>query len=104
MRRRSCKLSICRVRHRGLTVNGSKQLQFGMLNAQNVVKLSEFQVTHRDLYTPTDRQPVKDGVLDRRLVRRKTLFTRRVLTQTIVVTTGDIGEKCVLRDVWPQLC
>ncbi|ETW84605.1 hypothetical protein HETIRDRAFT_473329 [Heterobasidion irregulare TC 32-1] len=44
-----------------------KQLQFGTLNAQNVVKLSEFQVTHRDLYTPTDRQPVKDGVLDRRL-------------------------------------
>lgn len=32
------------------------------------MKLAEFQVTHRDLYTPTDRVPVKDGVLDRRLV------------------------------------
>lgn len=32
------------------------------------MKLAEFQVTHRDLYTPTDRLPVKDGVLDRRLV------------------------------------
>lgn len=45
-----------------------KQLQFSLLNPQDVVKLSEFQVTHRDLYTATDRAPVKDGVLDRRLV------------------------------------
>lgn len=44
-----------------------KQLQFSLLNPQDVVKLSEFQVTHRDLYTATDRAPVKDGVLDRRL-------------------------------------
>lgn len=46
-----------------------KRLQFSTLNAQDVVKISEFQVTHRDLYTPIDRAPVKDGVLDRRLVR-----------------------------------
>ena len=46
----------------------SKEIQFGLLSAQDVVKLSEFQVTHRDLYTPVDRVPVKDGVLDRRLV------------------------------------
>ncbi|KAG1766514.1 hypothetical protein EV702DRAFT_1256806 [Suillus placidus] len=44
-----------------------KQLQFSLLNAQDTVRISEFQVTHRDLYTPTDRLPVKDGVLDRRL-------------------------------------
>ncbi|KAA1465897.1 beta and beta-prime subunits of DNA dependent RNA-polymerase [Dentipellis sp. KUC8613] len=44
-----------------------KRIQFSTLNAQEVVKLSEFQVTHRDLYTPIDRAPVKDGVLDRRL-------------------------------------
>ncbi|KAI0307253.1 beta and beta-prime subunits of DNA dependent RNA-polymerase [Multifurca ochricompacta] len=44
-----------------------KKLQFGTLTAQDVVKISEFQVTHRDLYTTTDRAPVKDGVLDRRL-------------------------------------
>ncbi|KLO17495.1 beta and beta-prime subunits of DNA dependent RNA-polymerase [Schizopora paradoxa] len=44
-----------------------KQIQFSLFNAQDVVKLAEFQVTHRDLYTPTDRKPVKDGVLDRRL-------------------------------------
>ncbi|KAG2114656.1 uncharacterized protein F5147DRAFT_677590 [Suillus discolor] len=44
-----------------------KQLQFSLLNAQDTVKISEFQVTHRDLYTPADRLPVKDGVLDRRL-------------------------------------
>lgn len=46
-----------------------KRLQFSTLNSQDVVKISEFQVTHRDLYTATDRVPVKDGVLDRRLVR-----------------------------------
>ncbi|KDQ65120.1 hypothetical protein JAAARDRAFT_28779 [Jaapia argillacea MUCL 33604] len=44
-----------------------KALQFTLLNAQDVVKISEFEVTHRDLYTPTDRVPVKNGVLDRRL-------------------------------------
>ncbi len=46
----------------------SKKLQFSTLTAQDVVRISEFQVTHRDLYTATDRAPVKDGVLDRRLV------------------------------------
>lgn len=46
----------------------SKKLQFSLLNAQDTVKISEFEVTHRDLYTATDRLPVKDGVLDRRLV------------------------------------
>jgi hypothetical protein len=45
----------------------SKKLQFSLLTAQDTVKISEFEVTHRDLYTPTDRLPVKDGVLDRRL-------------------------------------
>ncbi|CAK5263000.1 unnamed protein product [Mycena citricolor] len=44
-----------------------KQLQFSLLDAQETVKLSEFEVTHRDLYTATERLPVKDGVLDRRL-------------------------------------
>ncbi|TDL29012.1 beta and beta-prime subunits of DNA dependent RNA-polymerase [Rickenella mellea] len=44
-----------------------KKIQFSLLNAQDVVKLSEFQVTHRDLYTPTERVPAKGGVLDRRL-------------------------------------
>ncbi|KAK0206040.1 hypothetical protein DFS33DRAFT_552424 [Desarmillaria ectypa] len=44
-----------------------KELQFSLLNAQDTVKVSEFEVTHRDLYTATERLPVKDGVLDRRL-------------------------------------
>lgn len=47
----------------------SKALQFSLLNNQDTVKLAEFEVTHRDLYTPIDRLPVKNGVLDRRLVR-----------------------------------
>ena len=53
----------------GIICRCRKRLQFSLLNAQDTVKISEFQVTHRDLYTPADRQPVKDGVLDRRLVR-----------------------------------
>ncbi|CAL1713617.1 unnamed protein product [Somion occarium] len=44
-----------------------KKIQFSLLNNQDTVKISEFEVTHRDLYTPVDRQPVKNGVLDRRL-------------------------------------
>ncbi|KAH9482988.1 DNA-directed RNA polymerase III subunit rpc1 [Psilocybe cubensis] len=44
-----------------------KKLQFSLLNAQDTVKISEYEVTHRELYTPTDRLPVKNGVLDRRL-------------------------------------
>ncbi|KAM6495517.1 hypothetical protein JOM56_008223 [Amanita muscaria] len=44
-----------------------KKIQFSLLNAQDTVKISEFEVTHRDLYTATDRLPVKDGVLDQRL-------------------------------------
>ncbi|KAJ3826441.1 hypothetical protein F5878DRAFT_258749 [Lentinula raphanica] len=44
-----------------------KKLQFSLLNAQDTVKFSEFEVTHRDLYTHNERLPVKDGVLDRRL-------------------------------------
>ncbi|KAG8678493.1 hypothetical protein FRC08_017718 [Ceratobasidium sp. 394] len=45
-----------------------KHIQFGLLSAQDVVKISEFEVTHRDLYTAEDRLPVKNGPLDRRLV------------------------------------
>ncbi|KAF7776405.1 hypothetical protein Agabi119p4_4798 [Agaricus bisporus var. burnettii] len=44
-----------------------KKLQFSLLNAQDTVKISEFEITHRDLYTPVDRLPVQNGVLDRRL-------------------------------------
>ncbi|KZS94039.1 beta and beta-prime subunits of DNA dependent RNA-polymerase [Sistotremastrum niveocremeum HHB9708] len=44
-----------------------KKLQFSLFSNQEIVKLSEFQVTHRDLYTAADRLPVKNGVLDRRL-------------------------------------
>ena len=47
----------------------SKKIQFSLLNSQDTVKLAEFEVTHRDLYTAIDRLPVKNGVLDRRLVR-----------------------------------
>ncbi|KAF8629635.1 hypothetical protein AX15_003368 [Amanita polypyramis BW_CC] len=44
-----------------------KKIQFSLFSTQDTVKISEFEVTHRDLYTATDRLPVKDGVLDPRL-------------------------------------
>ncbi|KAG2338194.1 hypothetical protein BDR05DRAFT_952097 [Suillus weaverae] len=40
---------------------------FSLLNAQDTVKISKFQVTHCDLYTSTNQLPVKDGVLDHQL-------------------------------------
>jgi hypothetical protein len=46
-----------------------KQIQFSLFSAQDVVNMSEFEITHRELYTNPDRLPAKDGVLDRRLVR-----------------------------------
>ena len=57
----------------------SKKLQFSLLNNQDTVKLAEFEVTHRDLYTPIDRLSVKNGVLDRRLVRYATSTVSYVL-------------------------
>jgi hypothetical protein len=59
----------------------SKELQFSLLNAQDTVRISEFEVTHRDLYTPTDRLPVKHGVLDRRLVRACFSYMYKYLSQ-----------------------
>ncbi|KAI7830730.1 hypothetical protein BC939DRAFT_392603 [Gamsiella multidivaricata] len=44
-----------------------KQIQFGVLSPQEIVNVSEFEVTQRDLYTVQDRQPVKYGMLDLRL-------------------------------------
>ncbi|KAG8950075.1 hypothetical protein FRC03_012963 [Tulasnella sp. 419] len=45
-----------------------KSIQFSMLTAQEMVKLSQFEVTHRDLYAAgPERVTAKDGVLDRRL-------------------------------------
>ena len=73
--------------------NHSKKIQFSLLNAQDTVKISEFEVTHRDLYTPTDRLPVKNGVLDRRLV----CFVLLVFASDLFVTlkgTTDKGAFC----------
>ncbi|KAL1915660.1 uncharacterized protein VTP21DRAFT_6419 [Calcarisporiella thermophila] len=44
-----------------------KYIQFGVLSPQDVVKSSELEVTHRDLYQLPERTPVKHGVLDLRL-------------------------------------
>ena len=66
-------------------IKSSKKLQFSLLNNQDTVKLAEFEVTHRDLYTPIDRLPVKNGVLDRRLV---------CLTRVSHVCRTDRGSRC----------
>ncbi|ORZ16350.1 hypothetical protein BCR42DRAFT_414870 [Absidia repens] len=42
-------------------------IQFGVLSPQNMVKISEFEITQRDLYQHESRVPVPGGVLDRRL-------------------------------------
>ncbi|KAF6762523.1 DNA-directed RNA polymerase III largest subunit [Ephemerocybe angulata] len=73
-----------------------KKLQFSLLNAQDTVKLSEFEVTHRDLYTPTDRLPVKNGVLDRRLgTTDKSAFCE---------TCGQSSVNCVGHYAYIKLC
>lgn len=38
------------------------------MSPQNMVKISEFEITQRDLYMPESRTPIKGGVLDLRLV------------------------------------
>lgn len=66
-----------------------KQLQFSTFKAQDVVKVSEFQVTHRDLYTATDRAPVKNGVLDRRLVRLCSIYRHIILRLSSPISHSD---------------
>jgi hypothetical protein len=73
-----------------------KKLQFSLLNPQDVVKLSEFQVTHRELYTAADRLPVKDGVLDRRLVPFLPLPPHPL---SLIMRSGNHRQKRVLRDL-----
>ena len=50
-----------------------KYLQFGILSPQEIVAMSEFEATQRDLYKLGGpggvRQPAPNGVLDARLVR-----------------------------------
>lgn len=49
--------------------DNSKHIQFGVLSQQEIVNISELEVTHRDLYNIQDRTPVVNGVLDRKMVR-----------------------------------
>jgi DNA-directed RNA polymerase III subunit RPC1 len=43
------------------------QIQFGMLKSSDVTKLSHMQVSQRMLYEPSTREPIANGVLDRRM-------------------------------------
>jgi DNA-directed RNA polymerase III subunit RPC1 len=42
-------------------------LQFGLLSSSDMMRLAEFQVTSRDLFTMPQRSPAPNGVLDNRL-------------------------------------
>ncbi|OMJ08652.1 DNA-directed RNA polymerase III subunit rpc1 [Smittium culicis] len=44
-----------------------KYIEFGVSSASDIRKSSEIQINHRDLYYSDTRDPVKNGVLDRRL-------------------------------------
>lgn len=78
-----------------------------MFNSQDVVKISEFEVTHRDLYSAgADRSTATDGVLDKRLVgslaQTASNHLRRFFqvkgisnSQSICDTCGQTAETCV---------
>jgi len=42
-------------------------LQFGLMSADEIQRVSEFQVTNRDLFTMPTRKPAPGGCLDPRL-------------------------------------
>ncbi|KAG8933996.1 hypothetical protein FRC01_005893 [Tulasnella sp. 417] len=55
-----------------------KNIQFSMFNSQDVVKMAEFEVTHRDLYTAGPaRTTAANGVLDRRLEDDRRMYLKR---------------------------
>ncbi|EJU06145.1 subunit of DNA dependent RNA-polymerase [Dacryopinax primogenitus] len=64
-----------------------KHIQFSLLKPQDVVKISEFEIPHHDLYTRGTRDPAPNGVLDRRL---------GVIDKTSVCETcGQTAQTCV---------
>ena len=52
-------------------------IQFGTMSPQEIAQCGEFEVCAHQLYDPNDRKPVRNGVLDRRLVRFYRLSLRR---------------------------
>jgi hypothetical protein len=51
-----------------ISSHSRKCIQFGVFSQQDIAKAAEFEITQRDLYTIPERVPVKNGVLDLRLV------------------------------------
>lgn len=48
----------------------SKSIRFGLMSNQEIQKVAEFHVFERNLYQMPQRVPMKNGILDQRLVRR----------------------------------
>ncbi len=48
----------------------SKSIRFGLMSNQEIQRVAEFHVFERNLYQMPQRAPLKNGILDPRLVRR----------------------------------
>jgi hypothetical protein len=47
----------------------SKSIRFGLMSNQEIQRVAEFHVFERNLYQMPQRAPLKNGILDPRLVR-----------------------------------
>lgn len=71
-----------------------KHIQFQPLQPADIVKISEVEVVHQELYTNHDdgrRTTARDGPLDARMVRKKT---------DDCLTIGTERKERDVRDMW----
>jgi hypothetical protein len=54
----------------GSLARDSKSIRFGLMSNQEIQRVAEFHVFERNLYQMPQRAPLKNGILDTRLVRR----------------------------------
>jgi DNA-directed RNA polymerase III subunit RPC1 len=67
-----------------------KSIQFGVMSAQEMVKVSELHVFERNLYQQPERKPAPNGILDTKLVNYPTL----------VYIVSSVGFLCVPLVTW----
>jgi DNA-directed RNA polymerase III subunit RPC1 len=66
-------------------------LEFGLLSAEEMQRLAEFQVTSRELFTPPTRTPAKGGCLDPRLGVCDKVSTCATCNRKLVDCAGHFG-------------
>ncbi|KAG5457653.1 MAG: hypothetical protein BJ554DRAFT_2275, partial [Olpidium bornovanus] len=83
----------------------AKHIQFGVLSAAQMLKLSEFEVTHNMLYSSEERGPegqkvpLKGGLLDRRLLPQKAFETlTHFFSAQGTTTKNDLCGTCGMKD------